>query len=345
MPAPPHVDDALFEQALHWLLQLDAAPDDPDTRRAHAAWLALAPQAHAQAMAEAGAMLGLLQAPAAALADELDPVAAAVAAPLPTSSPTHTRRHRRWPRHAAAAAGLALAIGGGLWLGSGGVERLRSDAYTRVGEIRTLRLADGSVVTLDTDSAIAVELRPGLRTVRLLRGEAAFQVTHDPRRPFVVDSRGGSARVLGTRFAVRVQGDTAEVGVIAGRVAVRAPDGGAGAVLGAGQSARLQDTVVRRLADRDPLTIGAWQRRQLVFSDMSLAQALDALARYRHGHVVVRGDALRALPVSGSLDIADPDLAMRTLLDSLRLRSLDLPWLTIVYRSPADAAGVTAPKK
>jgi len=331
MPAPPYVDDALFEQALQWTLRLDAAADDPESRRAHAAWLALAPQAHAQAMAEARAMLGLLQAPASALADELERDVVAAAA-RPGVRPAPLRPWRRWPRHAAAA-GLALAVAGGLWAGNGGVERVRSDAYTRVGEIRSLRMDDGSVVTLDTDSAIAFDLRPGLRTVRLLRGDAVFQVTRDPRRPFVVDSRGGSARVLGTRFAVRLHGDAAEVAVIDGRVAVRAPDGGAGAVLGAGQSAYLQGTLVHRVADRDPLAIGAWQRRQLVFSNTPLAQALDELARYRHGRILLRGDALHTLPVSGSLDIADPDRAMRTLLDSLRLRSLELPWLTIVYRA------------
>ncbi|WP_340648541.1 FecR family protein [Pseudoxanthomonas winnipegensis] len=341
MPAPAQPDDSVFEQAVHWILRLEADADDAGTRRAHAAWLALAPQAHAQAMAEARAMLGVLQAPAAAVGDELG-IEAASAAPValrPTArdvSLSGPRRSRR-PAYAAAAA-LVLAVGGGAWLSGGGLDRLRSDAYTRVGEIRELRLDDGSVVTLNTDSAIAVDLRADLRSVRLLRGEALFQVTHDPHRPFVVDSAGGSARVLGTRFDVRVQGDAAEVGVINGRVAVRAPDGGEGTVLSAGQRAHLHGDRVRREASVDPLAVGAWQRRQLVFSATPLAQVLEELSRYRHERILVRDADLRALPVTGALDIADPERALRTLLDSLHLDALDLGVVTLVGRRTPDAS-------
>ncbi|WP_043090543.1 hypothetical protein, partial [Xanthomonas sp. SHU 166] len=64
------LDDSVFEQAVHWTLRLDPDADDA-TWRAHAAWLALAPALHAQAMAEARALLGVLHAPAAAIGDEL----------------------------------------------------------------------------------------------------------------------------------------------------------------------------------------------------------------------------------------------------------------------------------
>ncbi|TAA12201.1 hypothetical protein EA658_11305 [Pseudoxanthomonas winnipegensis] len=342
MPAPAQPDDSVFEQAVHWILRLEADADDAGTRRAHAAWLALAPRAHAQAMAEAHAMLGVLQAPAAAIGDELGIEAASAMPPVALRPAARDaslpeRRRSRRPAYAAAAA-LVLALGCGVWLGGGGLDRLRSDAYTRVGEIRELRLDDGSVVTLNTDSAIAVDLRANLRSVRLLRGEALFQVTHDPHRPFVVDSAGGSARVLGTRFDVRVQGDAAEVGVINGRVAVRATDGGEGTVLSAGQRAHLHGDRLRREASVDPLAVGAWQRRQLVFSATPLAQVLEELSRYRRDRILLRDADLRALPVTGALDIADPERALRTLLDSLHLDALDLGVVTFVGRRTPNAS-------
>lgn len=333
MPAPAQPDDSVFEQAVHWTLRLETDADDADTHRAHAAWLGLAPEAHAQAMAEARALLGVLQAPATAIGDELgiDAAPSATSSPAAHDVPLPRRRRSRRPVYAAAAA-LVLAVVGGSWLGGSGLDRVRSDAYTRVGEIRELRLDDGSVVTLNTDSAIAVDLRANRRSVRLLRGEALFQVTHDPRRPFVVDSAGGSARVLGTRFDVRLRGDSTEVGVVDGRVAVRAPEGGEGAVLVAGQRARLQGDRVQREAPVDPLAVGAWQRRQLVFAATPLAQVLEELSRYRHDRVLVRDADLRALPVTGALEIADPERALHTLLDSLHLDALDLGVVTLVRR-------------
>lgn len=346
MPATPPVDDDLFDQAIHWVLHLDEAPEDPDLVRRHLAWLADAPAARAAAMASARAFLGLLERPVADLADELDAeaaraaaVAAALAAPvpqMPATTPAVARGRRRRRLLQAAVASLAVAIAAGGWLGGVGLDRLRSDAYTQVGAMRRLQLEDGSVVTLNTDSAIAVHLRKDLRTVRLLRGEAFFQVARDTRRPFVVDSAGGSARVLGTAFNVRLDDATAQVSVVEGRVAVSPPAGGTGAVLAAGQSAWLAGTAVHREARHDPRAATAWRRRQLVFYNAPLSQVVDELSRYRHGIVELRGDDVRALPVSGAFSIADPDASLQLLLDSLQLDAVHLGWMTFVYR-PASA--------
>ena len=73
-----------------------------------------------------------------------------------------------------------------------------------LGEIRTVDLADGSRVTLGTDSAVDVDLDQQHRQVRLLRGEAWLDVKSDPARPFLVETGPGSVRVTGTRFGVRM---------------------------------------------------------------------------------------------------------------------------------------------
>ncbi|WP_369979594.1 FecR family protein [Xanthomonas bundabergensis] len=340
MPDTPSVDDDLFDQAVHWILRLDAAPGDADSVRQYRDWLAVAPAA--QAVAAARALLGMLQRPAAEVGDELgiDPLqpapspATAIAATAAAVAQRRPRRQRR--RWQAVAAGLALAIGAGTWLGAGGLDRLRSDAYTEVGAMRRLQLQDGSVVTLNTDSAIAVRMHDGVRSVRLLRGEAFFQVARDPRRPFVVDSAGGSARVLGTTFNVHLDAAAAQVSVVEGRVAVRPPAGGTGTVLVAGQSAWLAGESVRREPAVDPLAVAAWRRRQLVFYNTPLSQVVRELSRYRHGFIQLRGD-IGALPVSGAFNVADPDAGLQVLLDSLQLDAVRLGWATFVYR-PASAA-------
>ena len=95
---------------------------------------------------------------------------------------------------AAGVSGLGLA--GWSWL-------MRGRHQTRKGETRQLALPDGSVVTLNTDSDISVRLSENLREVRLLRGEALFDVAPDKARPFVVLAGSTQARVLGTSFLVR----------------------------------------------------------------------------------------------------------------------------------------------
>ncbi|MGO1892478.1 MAG: FecR family protein, partial [Luteimonas sp.] len=192
------------------------------------------------------------------------------------------------------------------------------DAATAVGEIRSLRLGDGSVAILDTDSALKVEFGADRRRVRLYRGRARFEVARDPARPFVVDVPAGSARAL------------------EGRVEVRAAGGGSRAVLQAGQRAWLGDGGVvpgtDADADADSGGAAAWRDGQLVFYRAPLAEVVDELARYRRGAVYVRDERLRRMPVSGVFETADPDAGLAALEHTLQLRAIRLGrWLTVFY--------------
>src|SRR3546814_16085472 len=72
------------------------------------------------------------------------------------------------------------------------------------GERRTVRLADGTAITLNTDSAVRVGYVADRRLVRLLRGQALFEVAKDPHRPFVVQAGAKQITALGTIFEVRL---------------------------------------------------------------------------------------------------------------------------------------------
>jgi transmembrane sensor len=104
------------------------------------------------------------------------------------------------------AAAAALVGGVGLWA----ARPQRLD--TRLGEIRRVPLADGSLVAINTKTALEVAMKPKSRRIVLKEGEAWFQVAKDPQRPFVVAAGAVRVRAVGTAFSVR-RGDEAGAGV------------------------------------------------------------------------------------------------------------------------------------
>ncbi|QGZ65108.1 FecR family protein [Paraburkholderia acidisoli] len=292
-------------------------------------------------------------------ADALREAAPAPAhAPAPTSVPADTREPRRhssrpsrWrfaltgPRAAFASLLIAGGLGAALWLHA-------PDFATRPGEMRTLALADGSVVRLDADSAIDVRYSPSERRVVLARGRAAFDVRHGDTRRFVVQAGGGETVDIGTAFQVSTapllatqgadrvtgttRGEAALVTVTQGRVAVRNPAGRTEA--SAGQSVAYGDAShAPGRVDVDLFSATAWQRGRMVFADTPLAEVVAALNRYWPGHLVyVRGRAA-SLHVSGNFATDAPAQAVATLAETLRLQSTQIAG-RIVLLSAADSA-------
>src|SRR3546814_3966246 len=78
-----------------------------------------------------------------------------------------------------------------------------SDLYrTVLGERRVVTLADGSTVSLDAASEVRVAYSERARELALVRGQARFDVAHDPRRPFAVQARDQRVVATGTAFNV-----------------------------------------------------------------------------------------------------------------------------------------------
>jgi transmembrane sensor len=153
---------------------------------------------------------------------------------------------------------------------------------TKVGEARLIELADGSKVRLNTDSAIDVKLEERNRTIRFLKGEARFDVAHDPKRPFLVTARDGSVQALGTVFNLRQRKDFTEVTVIEGQVAV-IDQGAPATTVPAGAAAMIRAAAVSviRLAPSDLDRRTAWQQGQIHLEGETLSQAVDEFNRYR----------------------------------------------------------------
>ncbi|MGE7473398.1 FecR family protein [Bosea sp. NPDC003192] len=306
-------DEAVREEAAAWYFRRDAGPLVPRDERAFQRWLAHAP--HREAYDEVARTWSSL---------------AAVPRPaLPTA-----RQRPIWRRNAIAAglaAMLAIAVAPQVqhwWV------RQRSDYATAVGETRDLVLADGSRISLNTDTAVAIRYGAGERRIRLLSGEALFTVAKDTARPFIVEARSGAATALGTAFAVRQDDDEAVVTVLESRVAVapaEAPE--RSSALSPGQSARLSRSQINAIEIVDADAETAWRRGKLIFVDQPLGAVVEQLNRYHHGRIQIVDPAIRNHRVSGVFETKDPLQIVTMLESSLSLRSTRLTsYLVLLHR-------------
>lgn len=189
------------------------------------------------------------------------------------------------------------------------------DHLTSVGETRAIALADGSVVTLDTDSAVRVVSSDRSRLVTLMRGRAFFQVAKDPTRPFIVFAGNKRVMAVGTAFDVRLDGEEVSITLREGRVRVEAPAPAAFADSGssgaeASKTVEAADLVPGtkldassrsgwRLAKADMARDLAWLHGQLVFDGDRLSDAVAEINRYSARKIVLADSALANVPVSG----------------------------------------------
>lgn len=296
------------QAAFAWLSLLHDQPSSGD-QLTFSHWLQADP-AHAEAYAQAQVVWELSEGPARTLADE---DAFALQGYLDSMNRSRHTRVRRWSGALAMAACLLLmvSIGAG-WQPSRWIDDLGADYVSAPGQVRTVTLADQSQVTLDADSAIAVDFSRGERHVQLRRGAGFFSVTHTGE-PFVVEAQKGQARVLGTQFEVRLQPRGAQVTVLSGRVGVTANKNAEQQVLTAGQQVAYRDGTAEKLHAVDSEAQLAWRQGWLNYYKASLADVVQDLRRYYPGRIVLLNDELAARRVSGSFPSKDPQAVLSSL--------------------------------
>jgi len=169
---------------------------------------------------------------------------------------------------------------------------------TAIGEQRTAKLDDGSIVQLNTDTRITVTLSKTRRDIRLVRGEALFIVEHEPSRPFIVSAGTARVRVVGTSFNIRDRADTVDVTVLEGAVQVTAnealPDNqrsapGDVAPVKAGENARVASGRVVTSPASDVVETLSWRERRLVFHEATLEDMAREFNRYNNSQIKVIG--------------------------------------------------------
>lgn len=196
-----------------------------------------------------------------------------------------------------------------------------ADYATSSGERRQFQLPDGSVLALNTASAVDLDFSAEQRLVLLREGEILLRSAHaappDPR-PLRVRTAEGSVQALGTYFGVRQLDARSRVAVIEGQVRLQPRAAAAGVVLAAGQCAEFSDREV--LAPRAYVhPPQAWLDGVLYADDMRLADFLKELARYRPG--LLRCDpAVADLRISGGFQVDDTDAVLLAVSRSLPVR-------------------------
>lgn len=314
--ANQNADDLLDEEAAQWIARLASGDATAEDKRQAQAWCDRS-LAHAKAFQDAKELwlgMGEVRPPitATAVLEQQDPVMAAQSS------------WRRW----AMAAMLMLVTVSALFQ----VDKLAiwlADYRTSTGEQTSLTLADGSIVHLNTKTALSVDYTSTVRRVTLLAGEAQFHVTPDAARPFVVHAAKGHTQAIGTAFAVRDHGPRATVTLIEGVVDVAIDYSMSGqssnARLHAGEQVNY-DTLsgLGQTQATDLRLATAWQRGLLIFEETPLRLVVEEINRYRTGYVVLTNEAMANERVSGVFHIDNLDRALDTIQSQLHLSSTRL---------------------
>lgn len=309
----------LGRQATAWLVQLDDDPENDALRAEFMDWLGTS-AAHLAAWEETARVSNLI----------------ALAGPLPGNiySLPLASAGRGWLRNIRPAGALAsLAVAACLaWIVVPHVAlQLRSDAITGAGELRLVKLEDGSIVQLAPATAIAFTNGAAGRTLDLLQGEAWFDIVHDKARPFRVIANDSTVTVLGTAFSVRMTHSGADIAVQRGRVAVTSEGERAGRVeLLAGQSLSVIEGAAMRRVIR-PDRVASWRDGVAIVDDLPIGDVIDRIRPWYGGYIIARGPGLKDRRVSGIFDLRDPDLALKALARAHKVTVSQVsPWVRIV---------------
>ncbi|MBC3271156.1 FecR family protein [Pseudomonas sp. SWRI81] len=191
-----------------------------------------------------------------------------------------------------------------------------ADYRTAVGQQRELSLADGSKITLNTDTAIDVLFDASQRLIYLREGEILVQTAADISplaRPFVVSTCQGRMQALGTRFTVRERQPQTHLAVLEGAVKVELANNRQGTplIVNAGQRTDFSSSTFGPVSATDR-NVGAWSQGMLMADKMRLADFVDELTRYRRGFVRL-DPALADLRISGAYPISDSQRTLNML--------------------------------
>ncbi|WP_019866476.1 FecR family protein [Methylovulum miyakonense] len=301
---------AIRNAAINWWVRLDADGDDADLQLAWQQWLA-EDLAHEAAFAEISHLWGEL----GALKPQVPPLGW-----VATNPKIRTRRSQAIWKYAplAMAAAVLLFCFSPLWVW------LQADYQSPVGASRSIHLNDGSTVILNSDSALAVSMNAQTRELSLLKGEAWFQVSPDPQRPFRVHAGEGAVTALGTAFNIHVGEGQTEITVTEHRVAVDLDSGATTTNLQQGERVVYNRHAISPAEPVDTEAATAWQRGKLVFENRPLGDVLAELNRYHHGYFTICDSALAQRRVNGVFRTDQPLAVIDALQHSLKLHSTRL---------------------
>ena len=314
---PRSPDAVTLEKAAAWYVDLRGTAADDPLRQAHARWLALDPT-HRKAWERVERLRQVF--------DRL---------PEPVDRDT-LQRARASRRQMLGKLGVLLATGASVslaWHEREGIRALAASHRSGTGERREIMLADGGRVHMNTATALDVNYDAARRALRLYTGEILVTTARDRlARPFVVLTRHGNLRALGTRFLVRSDTESTLVQVLEHAVEIHPADGGDVLRVEAGQQVRF--TVA---GGDDPRALetrpDAWTSGLLVVDNWRLERLVDELARYHRGYLGC-DPAVAGLMLSGAFQLDDIPGILENLSATLpvRVRQITRYWARLESR-------------
>ncbi|MBT8342717.1 MAG: DUF4880 domain-containing protein [Desulfatitalea sp.] len=339
-------DDKRLKEAVHWLVQLESESLSSEKQADFWDWLYqdYKNKATFQFVECVWASVGELK---------HDPMAVQLTESLRSkrSQPSKSRVFQgirlSLPRiRFAGAAVTALLILASFWLIQTGIFQ-KQRFITAIGEQKTIALSDGTIVRLDTQTAIEISFNKQFRNIVLKKGKAFFSVAHAPHRPFIVHTDGITAQALGTQFSVYKQERDIAIAVTKGRVQVSSGDTGfltapqsipgnpkeptavdinptpyhLGApqnlskkVVESGQIIIVDKQMIRYVIEPvDMKTETAWQEGRLELQNKPLEDVVKEINRYVENRIIIDDDALRKTRINIILKIKNRSDFLKTL--------------------------------
>ncbi len=314
----------LEAEAAAWIARLDRGTQSEADLAAFRAWRALSPL-HRQAADQMMALWSDL--------DELSHLPHILEAKIATRD---RRTLGQLPRGWVAGLAAASVIVAGVAAITGLQLLPRTEVYdTAVGGQRTINLDDGSSIQLNTNSKVEVRYSPRARDLRLLKGEAYFEVAPNKQRPFSVYAHQDVVSAVGTAFVVRLTGDQVEVTVTKGKVEVAAmshPPPSApldriaalprktltmvSASQGSTELAVVEKARLVEHLDLAPPEVSrklAWRQGMLVFNGDDLASVVADVSRYTDVQIEIADPALKSLKIGGYFKVGEVDPMLEAL--------------------------------
>jgi transmembrane sensor len=228
-------------------------------------------------------------------------------------APVARAKRRNYWRGALAASVLLMAIAA-TWA----LLPQRGSYRTEVGGMQRVALADGSRITLNTDSEVRVAFAERERRIQLRRGEVFFEVAKDPSRPFVVVAGDRRVIAVGTSFSVRREHEDIRVVVSEGQVRMESSAGAVAqpvSILSAGSiaSSDRQSVLVQKKTLNDVTQYLSWRTGFLVFQSTSLADAAAEFNRYNDDQIVIENATLAGMKIDGNFRSDNVDAFVRLL--------------------------------
>jgi len=322
-------DNPVFQTAADWLLRLQQPSLTLEETIEWQHWMN-ADRRHAHAFERLEELWGKcqeLEFPSANVTasatddyDGSEPIAswlaqrASAADRFPVNRPSTRRTRIAW----AVAAGVlvASALAAQMFL----IDTSRATSFeTPVGGNQTVHLADGSVIELAGHSRCDVRLGRHRRAVTLVRGEALFHVTKDPRRPFLVSAGNANVEAVGTEFDIRRTADRVIVAVVEGRVLIQpvaeflpvswvnwTHANGQPMTLGAGNQTTVDPGGIEsRQAITDPETTLSWRHGRLAFEREPLRDVIADVNRYSTVPIALEDERIGDILITGTVSGSD----------------------------------------